>query len=440
MKNYFAWILILLIIQFKVKANECENFINSLPVEVEHKFLTVPLDWNNYSKSSKKVKVFYYIKRSSQKNAPYIIFFHGGPGGRSWAMFKRWIANNNHKKFNAIFFDQRGNGCSDTYPNEVPSSQFEINSLINYAANSIVRDAEAIKADLNITTSWMIFGQSYGSLLVHRYVQNYPKSISHAFAHGFALTHKMDNYRYLYRKHFINKTQEFSRHYPTLFRELNFIYDKQVRLLGCNMMYCPFKILPDNFFELVIDKNQWTVVSELLKNIIKTAQQNTVVRKVEAIPPLEIPFDAKMAAIEVISRVDYIRDNSQRYDVKDPFHCNESMKKLQYEFIRNDDFRFILSDSFFQCEPRFLNAEGFRNKIKHLFYPYFSLKSFSLSLNQSNIKFYLYAGDKDLYSPPTYYAEEIKNLGKRINFKKLIGGHGDYFEDPQIWQDLIFNL
>lgn len=416
-----------------VLSSPCTDFIKTLPVDVKHGFLEVPADWKNPT-AINNLKIFYYIKKSLNPNASSILLFNGGPGGTSWRLYQNWIKHPESKEYHGIFMDQRGTGCSTLYPENPPTTQQQAVQLSIFAASSIVEDANALKNYLGIKEKWKIFGQSYGSLLVHRYVQQYPDSISAAYAHGFALTKNMNDYRYLFRKHFINMALEYSKSYPHDLQSLSKIYRKQVADTGCHLKICPYEILPMSFYSLVRIKNNWPKIHDELQALISLAQSQIIIKKVEPLPVYSGPITATGAAVTVIARIDYLRSSKSKFNIQDPYSCQKAMSSLQQEV--REPFRMILPSTLFQCEPRFTNAEKIRYFVKDLYHPEYSLKQFGKVLLHSQVKFFLYAAEEDNVSPLTYFLDEIKLLKNKVHFSLVPGGHGDYFENTQFWNDL----
>lgn len=129
---------------------------------------------------NRKIKIFYFIKKSLTKNAPYIVFLNGGPGIAVTDMFFQYQYSSFLPEVNVVFFDQRGNGHSDK-----PTS--DINELKYYSAKYIVIDTEKLREHiLGKESKWTIFGQSYGGVIARKYIEYFPNSIKRVITHGSA--------------------------------------------------------------------------------------------------------------------------------------------------------------------------------------------------------------------------------------------------------------
>ena len=139
-----------------------------------------------------------------------VVFFNGGPSSNSRnsysLMLRQQALEDTGKTISWVFIDQRGTGCSSAYP-QVATQTRQLSSqpasstsnptsapvydpdllqrLSHYGSKEIVADAEAIRKDvMKGDLPWIIFGQSYGAEIVHRYVNDAPAGIKSAFAHA----------------------------------------------------------------------------------------------------------------------------------------------------------------------------------------------------------------------------------------------------------------
>ena len=99
-----------------------------------------------------------YVEESGNKNGKPVIFLHGGPGGGSEPIYRRYF---NPDKWHIIIFDQRGCGKS------TPISELKENTTWD-----LVKDIEIIRSHLDID-KWVVFGGSWGSTLSLAYAISY---------------------------------------------------------------------------------------------------------------------------------------------------------------------------------------------------------------------------------------------------------------------------
>jgi len=118
----------------------------------------------------------YYECYGNPKAKP-VLFLHGGPGGGFRKTDKRFF---NPKKFNVIFFDQRGCGKSKPFA-----------SLKNNKTANLVEDCKKLLAFLGLEKVFL-FGGSWGSTLGLCYAIKYPETVSGMLLRGIFLSNSQD--------------------------------------------------------------------------------------------------------------------------------------------------------------------------------------------------------------------------------------------------------
>ena len=103
-----------------------------------------------------------YWERSGNLKGLSILVIHGGPGGGSSPVYRRYF---DPEKFNIIQFDQRGCGRS------TPHSELRENST-----QHLIEDIEKLRLFLKIKT-WHVFGGSWGSTLSLIYAIRHPQKV-----------------------------------------------------------------------------------------------------------------------------------------------------------------------------------------------------------------------------------------------------------------------
>jgi len=103
-----------------------------------------------------------YWERSGNLAGSPVLIIHGGPGGGSSPLYRRYF---NPKIFNIIQFDQRGCGRS------TPRSELAENTT-----HHLIEDIEKLRKFLKIE-SWNVFGGSWGSTLSLIYAIQYPEKV-----------------------------------------------------------------------------------------------------------------------------------------------------------------------------------------------------------------------------------------------------------------------
>ena len=163
------------------------SFIDGTTLYRQHNF-QLPLD--HHQPDGQQIAVFareLVTLAKDKQDLPWLVFFQGGPGFQSprasgesgW--LKRLLQD-----YRVLLLDQRGTGHSsvinqDTLANLSASEQADY--LTHFRADSIVRDAEAIRIKFNIE-KWATFGQSFGGFCTLTYLSLFPDSLLRCYVTG----------------------------------------------------------------------------------------------------------------------------------------------------------------------------------------------------------------------------------------------------------------
>lgn len=164
------------------QSGACRAHLVELSSDWETGYVVVPENWSE--PSGEKIRVQYYVKKSDRNTGLQnpVAMINGGP---SMSSFDRnyFKTLNERQGISLIYVDQRGTGCSTTYP-EVNYVTAELKRLENWASLSIVYDYEAVRKKLLGDRKWKIFGQSYGGIVALRYLESSPSKISSLHING----------------------------------------------------------------------------------------------------------------------------------------------------------------------------------------------------------------------------------------------------------------
>lgn len=185
----------------------------------KHTF-SLPLD---YAKpKGEQIKVFareLVSPENQDKQLPYLVFFQGGPGfaairpAANGGWIKRAL-----REFRVLLLDQRGTGLSTPVSylslNHMDSAE-QAQYLTHFRADNIIRDAEAIRAQLCPDDKWSILGQSFGGFCVLKYLNDAPQGLKEAYITGGipSLTRSADEVYQATYKRVLAKNQDFFKRF-----------------------------------------------------------------------------------------------------------------------------------------------------------------------------------------------------------------------------------
>lgn len=153
---------------------------------VEHTF-ELPLD--HQDESGPQITVFAReVADPERRDRPFLVYLQGGPGFEAPRPTRNpgapgWL-DHALSEFRVLMLDQRGTGRSTpigTLGGLTPAQQAEY--LSHFRADSIVRDAEAIRRVLGVE-EWSVLGQSFGGFCVTSYLSLAPEGLREALITG----------------------------------------------------------------------------------------------------------------------------------------------------------------------------------------------------------------------------------------------------------------
>ncbi len=119
---------------------------------------------------------------------PLLVFFQGGPGFEAPRALSApepsaWLQRA-LREYRVLMLDQRGTGRSTPVGRlDGLSARDQAAYLTHFRADSIVRDAERVRAALDVER-WSVMGQSFGGFCVLAYLSAFPGSLREAFFCG----------------------------------------------------------------------------------------------------------------------------------------------------------------------------------------------------------------------------------------------------------------
>ncbi len=156
---------------------------------VEDHTLTVPLVWGDPG-DGRTIDIHAAIAtRPGGESLPYLVFLQGGPGSEAPTPFHApaspsWL-DAALAEYRVVMLDQRGTGRSTPIGDRdlgLGASALA-ERLTHLRADSIVRDAEAVREHLGVPT-WSVLGQSFGGFTTLAYLSTDADSLDHVYFTG----------------------------------------------------------------------------------------------------------------------------------------------------------------------------------------------------------------------------------------------------------------
>lgn len=431
-------------VQAPTREERCKDRIKNLPKDYIYGWMEVPE--NPLTLKGPKINIFYYgrVDRQTQNPQDVTIFYNGGPGSDSEGSFKLLNRLQNEdaqkNKINFLFIDQRGNGCSDPYPQGI--SEETLQRLAFYGTRGIVSDSEYIRKALLGSQKWRVFGQSYGAYIVHKYAIVEPKSVSKAYAHANAITASPIQRHAERISSQARVLNEYFKSYPEDQKRLetlnDFLIQKPCVTADDDQKYCGFT-LSSPFVSMLGFKTSWNKLNSWLMKIVPNKEINQTELKNLATLYLVNdgdPANRKGVASLVIS---YVDRNYFDFDGKlcaKAFQYLQSRGEKPKEFMINeckdetttyadgttgeqDDFDYSILKS---LKTDWMTPEQLKNSL----------------VKNPNLDFFLYSGQLDAFVPVANFQEELAVVKPYVHYTHFMNtGHDGFYTEPQVWSDLL---
>lgn len=435
----------------------CETFRKTIPSDWQQGHLEVPEDPT--SPDGIKIKVFYYGKILA--DVPPTVFFNGGPGISSHGSFRLFQTTQTKldpdKKISFVFIDQRGNGCSAYYPQEtvfgtdadgedITDREKIIDRLVHYGSRGIVSDSEFVRRHLLAEKKWNIFGQSFGTHVVHRYLQIAPAGVQSAHGHGNAINANPYTRQKERIASQIRVLDEYLKQFPedkALIAVLNRELDPRLNPdrcfeygeVGSGDVMCNYEVTGE-LVGLLGFTDAWPELHDWFGVLVKDGKLN----EVELTRFLNLfyggssnPLNRKGFSGSVIAYVD--RNTSQ----ENPNYCYQIARDLA---LTVDLYR----TGFHECTWQLGSDEEDPNApvghwLAHLKRDILTVEMFKqVLLKNAEIPFYWYSGERDSFVPVANFQEQLAATGSLPNvhythFKNT--GHDGYYSEPLVWENII---
>ena len=156
---------------------------------VDDHTIAVPLDWTDPADARTIDVHATVVTRVDGERLPYLLFLQGGPGFEAPTPFHAstspsWL-DAALEKYRVVMLDQRGTGRSTPITDDdlALGTDALVERLTHHRADSIVRDAEAIREHLG-APKWSSLGQSFGGFTTLSYLSTAAESLDKVFFTG----------------------------------------------------------------------------------------------------------------------------------------------------------------------------------------------------------------------------------------------------------------
>lgn len=205
--------------------------------------VAVPLDWSAPD-DGRTITVFareLVAAHRRHEDLPLVLFLQGGPGGASPRPLDAsgWIGVL-LERHRVVLLDQRGTGRSTVLDAarmaSFATAEEGASYLACFRADSIVRDAEHLRATAFDGRRWTTFGQSYGGWITLEYLSSAPEGLAASMITG-GLPSLHPDAADLYRRTYpraLAKNERYERRYPgdtvVIARIADLLAEEDVRL------------------------------------------------------------------------------------------------------------------------------------------------------------------------------------------------------------------
>ncbi|MGY1848573.1 MULTISPECIES: alpha/beta fold hydrolase [unclassified Blastococcus] len=156
---------------------------------VRDRAVTVPLRWGGDDGATISVFVRELVHPDRRADdLPLLLFLQGGPGGKSPRPTRGGWIERALRDFRVVLLDQRGTGRSSRITGATigrfPDAGAAARHLLAFRADSIVADAEHVRATLYGGRPWTTLGQSYGGFVTLTYLSRAPEGLTRCLVTG----------------------------------------------------------------------------------------------------------------------------------------------------------------------------------------------------------------------------------------------------------------
>lgn len=385
-----------------------------------------PADVQYADEISSDRKVFYFVRPANRENAPHVVFFNGGPGMAASEMYARFNYEGFLPNYNVIFFDQRGTGLSF-------DASVDLADLKYFSARQIACDAELIRYEiLGEGTKWIAFGQSYGGVVLRKYLELFPQSVVSAISHGSGI---YDGVAVAVEteKGLMTRWKAFFENYPERsgvieklsaeLSDLDEIRGEAFSLKGSQLVH-----LLAIFYTVLSDADMDKFLSSLdPKNLSKS-----YLEKINPIAQLVLGTGNLNRVIAFIDLLNGKTDEEVNALVIPAITGADWYTKKYPSKIGLEDAIVPVSKDFFEIETMFKNKA---------FLPDGSdMNAVSKHMTDHGFDFYIYGSEEDVLAFDSVKKEELLTSqlkNDRFKYRYSNGHHREWLTNPELFADIL---
>lgn len=379
---------------------------------------------------NRDIDIFYLVRKSKIDNAPYIIFFNGGPGiGFSQQFFEHGGYNDFLVDYNVVFMDQRGTGYSDK-----PRSN--LNEYKYFTSRYISFDAELIRKKLlGDQGKWIVFGQSFGGHLVRKYLELYASSALMGISHGYGECSPILMKVYI-EKELFRQVEAYFEKYPhdkVILNEIKQLLDND-DLIGNDIRCLQGRDIMD-VFSFYFGLYNFSKIHDIISSFEGDNSKDKFLKEVSYLGNLILNSGVLNAVVAYIDLLEGLTDN-EIYTKTEKHLINENIN------IEDELFSTVrLSKNVINKDALIMDLHLFFDEKRYKHDP-IKLEKLCRALRDNNIKLYVIGSRNDSLTPVQAIEAEKELVGlyeAENNYEFIFsdGNHREWKDNQDLLKALI---
>ena len=379
---------------------------------------------------NRDINIFYLVRKSKKDNAPYIIFFNGGPGiGFSQQFFEHGGYNDFLVDYNIVFMDQRGTGYSD-------KPRRDLNEFKYFTARYISFDAESIRKKLlGNQGQWIVFGQSFGGHLVRKYLELYCSSALMGISHGYGecspILMKVHIEKELFRQ-----VGEYFQEYPNdmvVLNEIKHSLDNK-DLIGSDMRCLKGRDIMD-VFSFYFGLYNFSKINDIVTSLKGNNSKEKFINEISYLGNLILNSGILNSVVAYIDLLEGLTDD-------EIYNRTEKHLRSEHVTLENEMFSTVrLSKNVINKDKLIIDLNRFFDE-KRYKTDSINLENLCSVLRKHNVKLHVIGSRNDSLTPIQAIEAEKERVSryKADEHYKIIfsgGNHREWKDDPCLIKDII---